>query len=252
MRQSVVVIVQARMTSTRLPGKILKPIMGKPMLQIQLERLSRAQTISKIVLATTVNRDDDRVAGLAEALGVEYYRGSEPDVLDRYYQAAVQANADVVMRVTGDCPAIDPAICDKVVDKFFAHGVDFMRTGETFADGLDCEVFTFKSLEVAWKEAKLAYEREHVTEYITQHPERFAFEVLESDLDSGKYRLTVDEPEDFELISRVAAFFGDEFVNVGTQEIIAYLKQQPDIVALNSHFIRDEAYLEQKEKADNA
>jgi len=197
-----VIIVQARMTSTRLSGKVLKEVMGKPLLAYQLERLRRVQLADEIVLAITTNQTDDILAVFAAEEEVRCYRGDEQDVLDRYYQAAVLAEADVVVRVTSDCPMIEPAVIDEVIQVYFkSPGVDYVSNtlSRTYPRGLDVECFSFKALEIAWKNANKAYEREHVTPYLYQQP-MFIKRELKAAGDYSQYRWTVDTQEDYELV----------------------------------------------------
>ena len=166
----VVAIVQARMDSTRYPNKVMRKICGTPMIGILLERLRRAKNIEQIILATSKNLSNNSLADFVNALGYVVYKGSEADVLDRYYNAAKDTNADVVVRVTGDCPLIDPALVDAVIEKFMNTNVDYVTNASppTYPDGLDTEVFSFRALETAWGQAKTPGEREHVTSYIRE------------------------------------------------------------------------------------
>ena len=197
-----VIIVQARMTSTRLPGKVLKEVMGKPLLAYQLERLRRVQLADEIVLATTTNQTDDVLAVFAVAEEIRCFRGDEQDVLDRYYQAAVMAEADAVVRVTSDCPLIEPSIIDEVIQAYKkSTEIDYVSNtlSRTYPRGLDVECFSFKALEIAWKNADKAHEREHVTPYLYQQP-MFIKRELKAAGDYSQYRWTVDTQEDYELV----------------------------------------------------
>src|SRR5581483_9022806 len=151
-------ILQARVSSARLPGKVLLDLAGKPMLERQIERLRYCRTFDEILLATTTHAEDDPIAELAERLRLRLYRGSLEDVLDRFYQAAKWTGAGTVVRITGDCPMIDPLICDETVALYQTSGADYASTGMRLPDGLDTEVFSFSALETAWKEARLASE----------------------------------------------------------------------------------------------
>src|SRR5262245_59745058 len=164
----VVAIVQARMGSTRLPGKVMKPIGGVPMIELLLSRLGRAQEVDEIVLATSDAPGDQELARRVDALGIRCFRGSENDVLDRYYRAAVEAGADAVVRVTGDCPLVDPQLVDEIVRAFRTSAVDYVSNTmtPTFPNGLDVEVFRMEALATAWREAQTSYDREHVTPYL--------------------------------------------------------------------------------------
>ena len=203
MKSKVTAIIQARMTSTRLPGKVLMEVMGRPLLSYLIERVRFSKMIDKIIIATTVNKEDDPIVELCQKEDIIFYRGSEDDVLDRYYQAAKKYNATHIMRLTADCPLIAPDICDSIADAYFENGVDYIRTGETFAEGLDCEIVGFKALSKAWLEAKLKAEREHVTLYIRNHPELFKTMVKENETDDSRYRITVDEEEDFLVVRTI-------------------------------------------------
>ena len=168
----VLAIVQARCSSSRLPGKVLAPILEKPMIIHELERLQRSQYIDKVILATSTDSSDDSLVKIAEKV-VNVYRGSLDDVLDRYYQCAKLYNPEHVVRITGDCPVIDWRLVDEVITKHLNEGNDYTSLTEHFPDGLDTEIFRFSVLERAWREAEFRSEREHVTLYIRKHPEIF-------------------------------------------------------------------------------
>jgi spore coat polysaccharide biosynthesis protein SpsF len=230
MNPRVVAIIQGRMSSSRLPGKILADIAGQPMLQRVFIRTSRAATVTQTIFATTTDASDQAVAEYCDFSGIPFTRGSLFDVLDRYYQTAKQARADVVVRVTADCPVIDPALIDDVVRtvtseqstvEFAANRLPAPWT-RTYPIGLDTEVCTFKALERAWKEAKEPQHREHVMPYfyegvelITENrslqtgtsPRGFNIALLHHTTDFGNYRWTVDTPEDLEFMRRVYSHF---------------------------------------------
>lgn len=199
-----VIIVQARMTSTRLPGKVLKTVLDKPLLEYQIERLRRMKFADEIVIATTTNDTDQPIIDFCNRLDLSFFRGSEEDVLSRYYGAAVEHNADVVVRVTSDCPVIDPALSDKAVDFFLKpqKDYDYLRLFQ-YPRGLDTEVLTFKALEESYLEATEKPEREHVTPFLYRHPERYKVKYMTPLEDYSHHRWTVDTPEDFELIKRI-------------------------------------------------
>lgn len=236
------VIIQARMTSSRLPGKVLLQIMDRPLLSYQLERVRCIKSIKDIVLATTINNDDDRFEKIAIQEGVKLYRGSEHDVLDRYYQAALKYGAVNVMRITADCPLIDPRVCECVVDEFVRSGSDFVETGPTFAEGIDCEVLSFSALEKSWRNAKLNSEREHVTLYINNNsPGLFKKVTLVNNTDDGKYRLTVDEADDFVVVKSIFEhLYRTSKPIFFTDEIKSFLDSHPEIFEVNSHIMRNE------------
>ena len=198
----VVVIVQARMGSTRFPGKVLAPLCGRPVLAHVLERARLIRRASACVIATTTHKADDPVADLAGELGVPVFRGSEGDVLDRTYRAAKTHGADVVVRITADCPAHDPEVADWAVWMLQSSGYDYVsnHVDRTFPDGLDVEAIRFEALETAWREAKEPYDREHVTPYIWKHPERFPQHELKLPQDLSEVNWAVDTEEDLQVL----------------------------------------------------
>ena len=244
MEHKVTAIIQARMTSTRLPGKVLMEVMGRPLLSYQIERLRFSKRIDEIIIATTTNKEDDPIVELAQKEDLKVYRGSEDDVLDRYYQAAKKYKTGHIMRITADCPLIDPNICDRIIKVYFKSGVDYVHTGEGFAEGLDCGIISFKALSAAWHEAKLNSEREHVTLYIKNHPEKFDNITVENETDDRNYRITVDEQEDFSVVKAILENFYKEMKSSFTvREIKSFLDNNPEIYTLNANIIRNEGLL---------
>jgi glutamate-1-semialdehyde 2,1-aminomutase len=235
-----VAIVQARMGSTRLPNKVLRPICGTPMIGLLLQRLSRARRVDQIVVATAANPRNAPLVEYASGLGYSVYQGSEDDVLDRYYQAAVKANAAVVVRITGDCPLIDPALVDAVIEKFVELNADFGSNTEppTFPDGLDTEVFTFRTLQIAWERARAGHAREHVTPFMLEAAE-FKRVNYGNDLDCSAERWTVDEPEDLEVVRRVFEEF-EPRRDFSWLEVLALRNKHPEWFMANQHLIRNE------------
>lgn len=233
-------IIQARMTSSRLPGKILKPILGEPMLSYQLTRLKHCRKVDQIMVATTTRDKDDGVAALAESLNISVFRGSEDDVLDRYYRAAKTAHAETVVRVTSDCPLMDPAIVDQVITRYQdAEGVyDYVSNTleRTFPRGMDTEVFSFKALEEAAGQADVDSHREHVTPFLYTQAERYRLgQVLSSSENLAQHRWTVDTPEDFELVRRILTALHPENPQFTLADIIALLAEHPDWPKINAH-----------------
>lgn len=248
MGNTVTAILQARMGSTRLPGKVVKPALGRPLVEYEIKRLQQCKGIKDLVLATSDMNEDDPIAEVGRALGISVFRGSQSDVLDRYYQAASSVSATHIMRVTGDCPLIDPAICDSTVEKFFSTGADYIATSPRYAEGLDCEVFTFAALEAAWKEAELDSEREHVTLFIRNRPERFVCELLDNPRDDSHYRITVDEPQDFEVVQAVLnALIPEHGLSFSFDHVRSFLDTHPNICNLNSQIIRNEGLIKSLE-----
>jgi spore coat polysaccharide biosynthesis protein SpsF (cytidylyltransferase family) len=239
-------IIQARMGSTRLPGKMLLPIVdNKGALELMLERVRRARQLQKIVVATTTSPSDDKLVDLCKRLGCEYFRGNEVDVLDRYYRAALAFGPpEVIVRLTGDCPLHDPVIIDKFISRFFDSGVDYVWDGDpsTFPDGLDTEVFSFLVLEKAWKEARLKSEREHVTTYVQKHTEKFKVITVKCEKDLSDRRWTLDEKEDYEFIKHIYKNLYRKNPAFGMEEILEFLAGHPEIEAINKHISRNEGY----------
>ena len=238
-----VAIIQARMGSTRLPGKVLMPLAGRPVLAHVVERLSYCRTLSATVVATTTEKADDAVAAFCVSAHVPCFRGSLDDVLDRYYQAAQIHGADPVVRITADCPAIDPVIVDAVVTGFCAGKYDLYGLDGEFPDGLDTSVFSFLALSTAWREATLQSEREHVGPYILNHPERFRIGGLRLFNGVAHHRWTLDEPRDYEFLSRVFRRLYRKESPFLTNEVLDLLAQEPELLGLNQGIIRNEGYL---------
>lgn len=235
----VAAIIQARMGSIRLPGKVLKTVLGRPLLSHLIERVRTCRSVDRIILATTDRSEDDRICELGEEEQVNVFRGSEVDVLDRYFQAACHWDARHIMRITGDCPLIDPDICDQVAQTYFAEQADYATTGDTFAWGLDCEVISREALEASWRASSRPEEREHVTLYTRNHPGHSRCVTLESPRDERHYRFTVDCPEDFALVSRVLVALNEMGQRSYSHcHITAFLDAHPEILALNRHLAR--------------
>ena len=233
----VVAIVQARMGSTRLPGKVMKDLLGKPVLTRDVNRIRRAKCIDEVVIATTTRQEDDLIASLCEEEGWHCFRGSENDLLDRYYRAAQTFDADAVVRITSDCPMIDPGIVDKVIGEFLDLGeeVDYVSNTvppRTFPRGLDVEVMTFAALECAWREDNDPALREHVTPYIYRNPETFRLHRVANEVDLSHHRWTLDTPEDLLFIRTVYEHFGNDYFT--WTDAFRYLDQHPEIVRINS------------------
>jgi len=235
-------IVQARMSSVRLPGKVLCEVSGRPLLAFLLERVACSKMIGKVVLATSEDRQDDPVAFCAESLGFSVYRGSLEDVLDRFYQTATAHGLEHVVRITGDCPLIDPEICDRLIDLYFSGNFDYARTAPSFAEGLDCEILSYEALSKAHAQAKLRSEREHVTLYVRNHPEMFRAVELVNASDEGHYRVTVDNPEDLEVMRELVTHFVGlrGALTVSWPQVRAFLDKHPGTARKNSHLERNE------------
>lgn len=199
-------ILQARMSSTRLPGKVLRPILGEPMLARQIERVRRAKRLGRLIVATSREVEDDPIDALCRSLHVAFFRGSLDDVLARYVGAArLFGPTDHIIRLTGDCPLADPTVIDAVVDLHLASGADYTSNTQklTYPKGLDVEVFKAEHLEAALDQTRDPYDREHVTPFIYRRPDRFKLANLERDPPLGDLRWTVDTPEDFAFVEQV-------------------------------------------------
>jgi spore coat polysaccharide biosynthesis protein SpsF len=241
----VVAIIQARMGSTRLPGKVLRDIAGKPMLWHVIERVKRCKTIDQIVVATTVKEEDKQVIELARNCGVETFAGSEDDVLDRYYQAAKRFKADIVVRITSDCPLVDPVIVDKVVGYYTDNieKIDYVNTAPSFPEGVDTEVFSFNALETAWRDAKKRYEREHISIYMHENPAIFRLDTIENDEDLSHIRFTVDRMEDLTAVKEIFRYLYKDGNVFYMQDILTLLEEKPEIMEINKNALRNEGFL---------
>lgn len=236
----IIAIVQARMGSTRLPNKVMQPICDTPMIGLLLERLAKARLIDQIILATSHDPRNAPLVEYVQQLGYQVYQGSENDVLDRYYQSALKAGAETVVRITGDCPLIDAHLVDAIIEEFMRSGADYVANVDppSFPDGLDTEVFSFKSLETAWKEAEIAKDREHVTPYIRESNQFHRHNYANATDESGE-RWTVDELEDLLVVSKVFEHFHPRR-DFGWLEVLALHKQHPEWFMTNQHLIRNE------------
>lgn len=225
-------IIQARMGSTRLPGKVNMPLLGKPMLLRELERVTKAKEVDMWMLATSTNTEDDIVEGIAKSAGLKCFRGSEKDVLDRYYGAAKEAGADIIVRITGDCPLHDPEVIDEVVARFQNGGVDYLGQPKNYPEGMDTEIFTFAALEASCKEAELPSEREHVTIFIRNHPERFKLDAWSNgDFDHSTMHWSVDTPADFQFAMKVFEQFGERMFHM--HDVIDFMTAHPELLDIN-------------------
>ena len=238
-----IALIQARMTSSRLPGKVLQDVAGKPMLLRVVDRAQQVKSIDLVAVITSTHESDDAIERCCIENSVSCFRGNLDDVLDRYYQASRHFQADNIIRITADCPLLDPIIVDKVVKAFNGGAYDYVsNTIEcTYPDGLDTEVFRFAVLEKAWREACLKSEREHVTAYIYKHPEFFQLGVVKNIKDLSTLRWTVDTPSDLEFVRTVYTGFTNEYF--GMEDVLRFIKEHPETVDLNANQERNEGYL---------
>ncbi len=239
-------IIQARMGSTRLQGKVLIDIGGKPLLEHVVERVRKSRLIDDIIIATTDNEQDKAIIKFARRRGIPYYAGSENDVLDRFYQAAQKFCVEVIVRITPDDPFKDPEVIDKIIRHYLTSKdkLDYVSNTikPTYPEGLDVEVFSFAALEKAWNEARKDSEREHVTPYIWNHPELFRLANIENSEDLSHLRWTLDYEEDLRLAREVYArlYRGQVFL---MKDILALLSAEPELARINQGITRNEGYL---------
>lgn len=241
----ILAILQARVSSSRLPGKVMLPLLGQPMLARQIERVRRATLIDQLLVATSMDSSDDAIAQLCAQTGTACYRGQLDDVLDRFYQAALPYRPDYIVRLTGDCPLADPALIDRIIRFCVDGGYGHVSNGgepTTFPDGLDAEVLPFAALEQAWREARLPSEREHVTPFIYNHPERFRVEQYKNPVNLSHLRWTVDEPADFALVRIIYETLYPRQPDFGTADILRLLEERPELATMNTKHTRNEGY----------
>lgn len=235
----VVCIIQARVGSTRLPAKVIMDICGKTVLEHDIDRLKEAKEINQIIIATTDRDGDIKIKKEADRLGVVCFRGSEEDVLSRYYLAAKESNADIIIRVTSDCPLIDPNIIDDMIKFYKKNNYEVVtNTGldienRTFPRGLDAEIFSFRALENAHLNATEKYQKEHVTPYIYQNNELIY--IYKNDIDYSRYRLTLDTVEDFEVIEKIYKHFYKINKSFYLNDIVNFMNNNPEIYEINKH-----------------
>ena len=241
----IVAVLQARLGSTRLPGKVLKDICGHPMLWHQIQRMKLAKSLGKIIVATTDQPEDRAVISVAEEAGVQWFAGSAEDVLDRMYQAVKNSDATEIVRLTGDCPLVDPAVIDQVVTHYMEHrdGLDHVNLAPEWPEGFDAEILSFELLEQIWRKATKRHEREHVTTHVTLSG-KFRTYRLPCAQDLSNLRLTVDEPVDFEVVREIYEElypkFGHDF---SLSEILKLFQRQPEIFERNMDIQRNEGLL---------
>ncbi|CDX03136.1 Spore coat polysaccharide biosynthesis protein F, CMP-KDO synthetase [Desulfitobacterium hafniense] len=233
------IIVQARMTSTRLPGKVLMPVLGKPLLEYQIERLRRVGNSQEIIVATTTNVTDQPIVDLCRRLEVKMFRGPEEDVLTRYYEAAEENALDIVVRITSDCPLIDPNVVERVITFFleYAGNYDYVSNSlqGTYPQGMDTEVFSYKALSEAYREAARQMEREHVTPFFYLNPRRYCLGNVMYKEDQSRHRWTVDTLEDFKLVAKIIEYFYPLNPCFTLEDILKLLNKNPDWFAINAH-----------------
>jgi len=230
----VVAIIQARIGSSRLPGKVLADLGGRSMLAQVLRRVGRAESLRRLVVATSISAADDPIEQECRRLGAVCFRGPEEDVLARYHQAAVAHRAEAVLRITADCPLVDPGVIDLVVGRFLAERPDYASNTlrRTFPRGLDAEVFTAAALKQAFHGAVEPYQRAHVTPYLHQHPQQFRLLAVTGEVDYSKHRWTVDTAEDLALVRAIGARLADG-ATAGWRDVLRLVADEPALAAMN-------------------
>ena len=236
-------MIQARCGSTRLPNKVLKDLCGKPALQRMVERVQKSKIVDEVMVVTSIELNNLPILKLCSELGIRVGVGSENDVLDRFYQTAKLLKPEYVIRLTADCPCFDAELLDMALSEM-DEDTDYMgMMSESFADGLDLEIMKFSALEKSWKEANHSFEREHVTQYIVRHPEKFKLQDFMSPIgDFGDNRWTVDEAEDFKVVQCIYEHFTNTDLgeNFNYKDILAFLNENPEIKDINKMYARNE------------
>lgn len=232
----IVAIIEARMTSSRLPGKHLLQVNGKAMLRHLIDRLKRVPLIDQIVIATTTNAADDILADFAKYAGVEFYRGSEQDVMGRVLEAGEAFSADVICEVTGDCPIVDPNLVEQVIQTYLVNNADYVNNGKNgLPGGMSSQVFSWKALKRSAEMTQEPLDREHVTFHIKRHPELFRPIYIVADKANRwpELEVALDEPDDYRLLKRIIEHFGDANPYFGCAEVINLLREHPDWTEIN-------------------
>lgn len=237
------IMIQARVGSTRFPKKVLAKIENKPMIWHVIERVKRVKGIEQIILVTTRNKEDDVLLSIAKKCGIIGFKGDVNNVLSRFYQCAIKYDADPIIRITGDCPLIDPSVIEKMVDFYNTHYYDYVTNIliPSFPDGLDTEVFSFNVLKKMFQKAKLRSEREHVTAYIRNHIKEFKIFNYTSPNPLPIYRWTVDEPADLKFIKKIYARMRPLTI-FSTERVMKIISKNPKILEINSGLVRNEGY----------
>jgi len=241
---NIIAIIQARMSSSRLPKKVLLPLADKPVLEHVVNRLRYCKTFKNIIVATSIHHSDEPIVNFCKKNNINFFRGSLNDVLDRYYQAATIYKADIIVRITADCPVIDPQIVDEVVKGFLSDDYDLYGLSGSFPDGLDCQVFKYSALKKAWNDSILPSDREHVGSYIEKtRPDLFKIGGLEKFKNLESYRWTLDQHEDYVFLNQIFSNLYKQDSLFLTNDILKLLDSKPKLKNINSNIIRNEGYL---------
>ena len=245
-------IIQARTNSSRLPKKVLKLINRKSVLEYMLERVLQSKKLEKIIVATTQKEEDDEIVNICKKCGIDYYRGSEDDVLERFKMASDEKNSKIIVRLNSDCPLIDGSLIDCTIKEFLKNEYDYVSTifpkKGTYPEGMSVEVFSKKLLDIAYTESKKPSEREHVTPFIWRNISRFRLKRIEYERDLSKYRFCLDYQEDFELIKKVIEGLYIQKPNFKLEDLIEWIDDKPDVFRLNSNIQDDAGWIKSLEQ----
>jgi len=244
-KKNIICIIQARMSSTRLPNKVMLSLSDKPVIFHVFNQLSFCKHIDKFVLATSTEMTDDILELWANKNNINVFRGDIDNVLERYYLSAKKYGADVIVRVTADCPLINPNVVDKVIETFLGDNYDYVCNNNppTYPEGLDVEVFSYKALEKAYKSAEKKSDKEHVTPFIINNPDLFKPYSISNNENLGKFRLTLDRYEDYILLYEIFSNLYREGGFIDLNYVISYLTTNNKLIDINKHIVRDEGYL---------
>lgn len=245
MTKKTLAIIQARMGSSRLPGKVMQQLgqFKQPLIGLLIKRLKKAEAIDEIILATSTNKENDPLCDYVNSLGYSVFRGDEVNVLERFYQAAKAHKGETIIRITGDSPLIDGQICDELINFHIKQNADYSYLSERFCEGVDCEVINMSSLAQINQEATKPSEREHVTLYAYNHPDKFDCHMLENNTDDSQFRFTVDNTEDAQVVEHIVNYFEDEIENIDSMQVKQFLIANPQIMALNQSITRNEGLI---------
>lgn len=241
---AVVMVVQARMNSSRLPGKVLKCVGGKPLLAYQLERLRRVKNVDKLIIATTRNRSDDDIVDFCKKHALDYFRGDEEDVLSRYYEVAKAHSAEAIVRITADCPLIDPEVVEEVVGYYLSEfpKYDYVSNiiNRSFPRGMDTEIFSVETLEKTFRHASSKFEREHVTPYMYQKKDRFCIADVLAQENNSHFRWTVDTQADFHFVREIIETLYPKCKTFSMKDVLELLEKRPELNKINEHIRQKE------------
>ena len=243
-KKKITVIIEARTSSSRLPNKVVAEIEGKPMIFYVIDRVKQIKSVEQIILATTQEENDKILTEIAKQNSIGSFVGDSIDVLDRGYQCALQNNADPIIRITGDCPLIDPDIVEEMLEFYLKNNYDYVsnRINPKYPDGLDVEIYSFNTLQMAAQNAKWSSERELVTTYITKNPKNFKIFSYENQEDLSEYRWTVDEQKDLEFIRKIYSIMKPK-TNFSMKEIVEILSKNSELLKINAGIMRNEGHL---------